>query len=222
MKAMRVDAQALKRFVAGVFEGLGVPPEDAEITADVLVEADLRGINSHGVARLPRYVKGLREGLIEPQAEVKVVRETPATALLDGGNGLGQVVGVRAMERCIRKAEEVGAAFVSVRNSNHYGIAGYYAMMALPHDMIGVSLTNSRPLVVPTFGKRAMLGTNPISVAVPTKDERPFVLDMATSIVPMGKVEVAHRKGEPLPLGWAVDGEGRPTTDAATVLAEGG
>jgi len=221
-RSSRVDAQALKDFMVRVFDSLGVPPDDAEITADVLVEADLRGIDSHGVARLQRYVSRLREGLIEPKAEVKVVHETPATALLDGGNGLGQVVGVWAMERCIRKAEAVGAAFVSVCNSNHYGIAGYYAMMALPHDMIGLSLTNSRPLVVPTFGKQAMLGTNPISVAVPTKEERPFVLDMATSIVPMGKVEVANRRGEPLPPGWAVDGEGRPTTDAATVLAEGG
>jgi len=214
----RVNADALQRFCVRVFEKLGVPHDDAEVTADVLVEANLRGVDSHGVARLRRYVKGLQDGVMVPRPEIKVVHETPVTALMDGGAGLGQPVGVRAMKLAIAKAKEIGAGFVAVRNSNHYGIAGYYAMMALKEDMIGISMTNAAPLVVPTFGKDAILGTNPISVAAPAGDERPFVLDMATSVVPRGKLEVYHRAEKPLPLGWATDETGHPTTDAGRVL----
>jgi len=148
----------------------------------------------------------------------QVVRETPATALIDAGAGLGQPVSYRAMQMAIRKALEVGAGFVTVRNSNHYGIAGYYAMMALEHDCIGMSMTNADVLVVPTFGRNAMLGTNPIAVAAPAGEERPFVLDMATSTVPRGKLEVYHRLGKPMPLGWATDERGIATEDAGRVL----
>lgn len=215
---VRVMPEPLKAFCVSVFKKLDVPVADAEITADNLVSADLRGVRSHGVARLRRYVKGLQDGVMLPHPEVKVVHETPATALVDGGDGLGQPVSTLAMNMAMDKAEKVGAGFVTVKNSNHYGIAGYYAMKALERDMIGISLTNSDVLVVPTFGRNSMLGTNPISVAAPAGKERPFVLDMATSTVPRGKLEVYNRMEKPLPSGWATDAMGDPTTDAAQVL----
>lgn len=213
-----VWAEPLRDFCTRVFEKMGVPPEDAAVTADVLVAADLRGISSHGVARLKRYVDGLRDGVMVARPNIEIVRETPCTALMDGGAGLGQPVGVRGMKLAIEKALEVGVGFVAVRNSNHYGIAGYYAMMALEHDCIGLSMTNADVMVVPTFGRDAMLGTNPISVAAPAGQERPFVLDMATSTVPRGKLEEYDRQGKPLPLGWATDERGLPTADAGRVL----
>jgi len=213
-----VQAESLSDFCVRVFQKMGVPEEDARITADVLVTADLRGIDSHGVARLRRYVNGLRDGMMIAQPQVQVVTDTPTTALIDAGAGLGQPVSYRAMERAIGKAKEHGAGFVTVRNSNHYGIAGYYAMMALAHDCIGISMTNSAALVVPTFGRDARLGTNPIAVAAPAGREPPFVLDMATSTVPRGKLEVYNRLDKPLPVGWATDETGTPTDDAEQVL----
>jgi len=214
----RVQAEPLKDFCVRVFQKMGVPEADARITADVLVTANLRGVDSHGVARLRRYVDGLQSGMMVAQPEVQVVTETPATALIDAGAGLGQPVSYRAMEKAIEKALDVGAGFVTVRNSNHYGIAGYYAMMALDHNCIGISMTNAAVLVVPTFGRDAMLGTNPIAVAAPADRERPFVLDMATSTVPRGKLEVYHRSEKPLPLGWATDETGTPTAESGRVL----
>ncbi|MGQ0796256.1 MAG: Ldh family oxidoreductase [Methanobacteriota archaeon] len=214
----RIPEKALRAFCEAVFRKLGVPPEDARITTDVLVLADLRGVDSHGVARLPRYVTGLRQGAIRPRDASRVVKETKATALIDAGQSLGQVAAYRAMEVAIRKARDTAVGVVAVRNSNHYGIAGYYAMMALEHDLIGVSMTNSAPLVVPTFGRAAALGTNPISVAAPSSKEKPFVLDMATSVVPRGKIEVLERLGKPLPLGWAVDETGRASDSPRAVL----
>jgi LDH2 family malate/lactate/ureidoglycolate dehydrogenase len=160
----------------------------------------------------------LRDGMMLANPEVEVVTETPTTALIDAGAGLGQPVSHRAMEMAIQKAKEYGCGFTTVRNSNHYGIAGYYAMMALEHDCIGISMTNAAVLVVPTFGRDAMLGTNPIAVAAPGDQERPFVLDMATSTVPRGKLEVYNRAEKPIPLGWATDETGTPTTDAPRVL----
>jgi LDH2 family malate/lactate/ureidoglycolate dehydrogenase len=215
---IRVQAEPLKAFCGRVFTKLDVPPEDAEVTADNLVLADLRGISSHGVARLRRYVKGLQDGVMLARPKTKVVHETDTTALIDGGAGLGQPVSARAMRMAIEKARKTGAGFVAVRNSNHYGIAGYYALMALKEEMIGISMTNAAVLVVPTFGRDAMLGTNPISVAAPAGEERAFVLDMATSTVPRGKLEVYDRQEKPLPLGWATDGRGVPTEDASQVL----
>jgi len=201
-----------------VFQKLGIPEEDARITADVLVAADLRGVDSHGVARLRRYVNGLRDGMMLANPKIEVMTETPVTAMIDAGGGLGQPVSYRAMEQAIQKAREYGAGFVTVRNSNHYGIAGYYAMMALEHDCIGISMTNAAVLVVPTFGRDSMLGTNPIAVAAPAGEERPFVLDMATSTVPRGKLEVYNRLEKPIPSGWATDETGTPTDDAGRVL----
>lgn len=213
-----VSAEALRAFCVRVFEKMGVSHENAKITSDVLVEADLRGIDSHGVARLSRYVNYLKEGRARARFDIQVIHETPCTGVVDGGAGLGPPVAHTAMQLAISKARDSYVGFVSVRNSNHFGIAGYYAMMALKHDMIGLSATNAKPVVLPTFGREAMFGTNPISIAVPAGHERPFVLDMATSTVPQGKLEVFERAGKPIPLGWATDEEGRPTTDPELVL----
>ncbi len=213
-----VRPEALLDFCVRVFAKMGVSAENARITADVLVQANLRGIDSHGVARLARYVNGLRDGVMLAQPDEKVVVETPTTVTLDAGAGLGQPVSHRAMKLAIAKAKENGCGFATVRNSNHYGIAGYYAMMALKEDMIGISTTNAAVLVVPTFGRDAMYGTNPIALAVPAGEERPFVMDMATSTVPRGKLEVYHRQEKPLPSGWATDERGVPTTDSGRVL----
>lgn len=213
-----VGADALLGFCVKVFEEMGVSREDARITADVLVQANLRGIDSHGVARLARYVNGLRDGVMMARPEERTVVETPTTVTVDAGAGLGQPVSHRAMKKAIEKAEAYGCGFATVRNSNHYGIAGYYAMMALEQDMIGMSTTNAAVLVVPTFGRDATYGTNPIALAVPAQEELPFVMDMATSTVPRGKLEVYHRQEKSLPLGWATDEKGIPTSDAGRVL----
>ncbi len=213
-----VRADELSDFCVQVFKKLDVPEEDARITADVLVRANLRGIDSHGVARLARYVNGLRDGVMLARPTEMMVTETPTTVTVDAGAGLGQPVSYRAMNKAIEKAREYGSGFATVRNSNHYGIAGYYAMMALEQDMIGFSVTNAAVLVVPTFGRDAMYGTNPIALAVPAGEERPFVMDMATSTVPRGKLEVYHRQEKPLPMGWATDERGAATSDAGRVL----
>jgi LDH2 family malate/lactate/ureidoglycolate dehydrogenase len=215
-EAVYVKAERLKELVTRIFERLGVPQEDAAIAADVLVLADLRGVDSHGVSNYMErtYVPGLKDGRINPRPRIRIVRETPATALMDGDSGLGLVVGYRAMELAIRKAKEVGGAFVAVRNSRHFGMAGYYPMMALQHDMIGIAMTNAAPRTLPTFGKEPMVGTNPLSLAAPAGEEPAFVLDMATSTVAVGKVLIAARLGVPIPLGWATDEEGNPTTDS--------
>lgn len=216
-------AELLADYTTRVLVASGVDRAQAQITAQVLLSADLRGVESHGISRLfAYYSQRLRNGIINPHPQVKVIAETPATLALDGDNGLGHPTSHQAMERCIAKAQKTGMATVTVRNSNHFGIAGYYAMMALPHEMIGVCYTNSRPHIVPTFGCTPQLGTNPIAVAVPAGEERPYVLDMATSIVPLGKVEVYKRAGKPLPLGWGVDSNGAPTADPEAVLTGGG
>lgn len=208
----------LERFVNSCFEKSGMDREDARITTDVLIESDKRGIPSHGVARLKRYIDGIRSGIMIPDADYEIVKETPNTLVITGNDGLGQPVSYKAMKLVIKKAKKNRVAFAAVRNSNHYGIAGYYAMMALKENLIGISATNSFPLVVPTFGKDALLGTNPISIAAPTIKERPFVLDMATSTVPRGKLEVYERRNKPIPEAWATDAEGHPTTDPGLVL----
>jgi LDH2 family malate/lactate/ureidoglycolate dehydrogenase len=213
-----VQAEALKAFCVRAFEKMGVSSEDAQITADVLVVANQRGIDSHGVARLARYVNGLCDGVMVARPDEKILHETPTTITIDAGAGLGQPVSHRAMKRAMAKAEAFGCGFAVVRNSNHYGIAGYYAMMALEREMMGMSTTNAAVLVVPTFGRNAMYGTNPIALAVPAGEERPFVMDMATSTVPRGKLEVYNRQEKPLPVGWATDEKGVPTADARRVL----
>ncbi|MGC9104375.1 MAG: Ldh family oxidoreductase [Candidatus Methanodesulfokora sp.] len=216
----RVGYRDLKSFVKEVFLRLGVPEEDAEITADNLVAADLRGIESHGVSRLKRYVDGIKNGVVKTRPNVKVLKESPSTALVDGDFGLGQPIAYKAMRIAMEKAKNNCIGAVGVRNSNHYGIAGYYAMMALP-DMIGISLTNSRPLAAHTHAVGRSIGTNPIAIAVPCKQEPHFVLDMATSTAPIGKIEVASRKGVKIPEGWAIDEEGNITVDPDYVLKRG-
>jgi LDH2 family malate/lactate/ureidoglycolate dehydrogenase len=215
---IRVNVAYLQNFCVQVLQRRDVPEEDAQITADVLVTADLRGTSSHGVARLRRYVNGLRDGVMIARPETAVVTETPTTVVIDARGGLGQPASYRAMEQAVGKATEFGTGFATVRNSNHFGIAAYYAMMALEHDCIGISMTNSAVLVVPTFGRDAMLGTNPISVAAPAGEEWPFVLDMATSTVPRGKLEVYRRLEKSIPLGWATDSTGMPSGDTGRVL----
>ena len=216
---IKISVDVLKDFTADVFIKLGMPPEDAKVSAEILIAADQRGIGSHGLQRLGRYVSGLKTGVMKPVTEVKVLKETPNTLLISGGDGMGTVAGYRAMQMVIDRALKNNVAFAAVRDSNHYGIAGYYAMMAQERDLIGISMTNSAVLVVPTHGKNAVLGTNPISIAVPAGKERPFVLDMATSTVPRGKLEVYNREGKTMPSTWATDEVGKATQDASRVLA---
>lgn len=215
---VRVKTKELETFVINVMLKYGLDRKGAEITADVLLAADKRGIESHGVARLKRYCDYLKSGIVKADAEIKVVHETPVSMVVDGGGGMGAIVGHWVMNRCIEKARDNFICLATVRNSNHYGIAGYYTMMALEAHMIGLSFTNSAPLVVPTFGKNAMIGTNPISVGVPAKKHRDYLLDMATSTVPRGKLEVKARQGVTIPSTWATDEAGLPTTDAQRVL----
>jgi LDH2 family malate/lactate/ureidoglycolate dehydrogenase len=218
---IRVPEQDLIEWVAKVFEKGKVPREHALISARVLVVSDVRGHESHGVARLPYYWRKIENGTINVDPHPRVVHEMPAVALFDGDNGLGPVVGNQAMELAINKAKESGAGFVSVTNSTHYGIAGYYSMMAMDQGMIGISMTNAFSLVAPTFGKEPNLGTNPISMAAPANKERPFVLDMATTASPAGKIEVAVREQKPIPAGWLLDKEGLPT-DQPLAMFQGG
>ncbi|HTD33645.1 MAG TPA: Ldh family oxidoreductase [Candidatus Elarobacter sp.] len=209
----------LKRFVSEALTKVGVSPDDAAIVADVLVAADLRGIESHGVARLESYyVSRIRNGQLEAKPEVTTVRETPTSLLVDAGNGLGHPTAKRTMDRIIEKAAQTGAAFGAVRNSNHFGIAGYYAMLALPRDMIGIASTNSVRYGAPTFGRDVLLGTNPLAFAIPAKNEPAFVLDFATTTVPKGKLEVYNRKGKQLNPGWAIDEHGNETLDPQVAL----
>jgi L-2-hydroxycarboxylate dehydrogenase (NAD+) len=205
--------EALREFCTRVFLHFGVAKNDAMQAAEVLASADLRGIDSHGVARLRSYFDMLGEGRINPKPEIKVVRSTLSTATVDGGNGLGLVVGPHANRIAMDMAEKAGSGWVSVRNTNHYGIAGYYVLKALERDLIGWAMTNSTMLVAPLWGAERMLGTNPIAIAFPGKEEPPIVIDMATSAAAYGKIEIALRRGEPIPEGWAVDSQGRPTTN---------
>ncbi len=218
--ARRVQADALVRFCVEVFEKIGVAEGDAHLAAEILVAADLRGVFSHGIAHLRRYVSAIQAGTIAARPSERVVIETPVTATIDAGAGLGQPVSYRAMQKAIHKARETGVGFVNVRNSNHYGIAGYYAMMALPHDCIGFATTNASAKVMPTFGRKPTLGTNPIAIAAPAFTQLPFVLDMATSAVALGKIEIADQLGQPIPEGWAMYKDGLPATDSHRAMDE--
>jgi L-2-hydroxycarboxylate dehydrogenase (NAD+) len=200
--------ESLSEFSTRVFLHFGCPKEDAEQAADVLACADLRGIDSHGVARLHSYFEMLSGGGINPKPQIEIVRSTPSTATVDGDNGLGLVVGAKANRIAMELAENVGSGWVSVRNTNHFGIAGYYVLKALERDLIGWAMTNSTKLVAPLWGAERMLGTNPIAIGFPGKLEPPVVIDMATSAAAYGKVEIARRKGDPIPSGWAINREG--------------
>jgi L-2-hydroxycarboxylate dehydrogenase (NAD+) len=212
----RYDAGQIRAWTNAVFEKLSVPPQDAAAATDALVHADLMGIDSHGLARLAvlqSYAPGLQNGTVDPKAVPEVVHEAASTAVMDGHGGLGAVAATRAMELAIAKAKKTGAGFVSVKNSKHYGASSHYAAMALEHGMIGLSMTIGGLGVVPTFGRGRRLGINPMSVAAPGGDEPPFILDIATSVVAGGKLELAKMRGQQVPTGWIVDAEGRPTND---------
>lgn len=213
--------EQLEEFCRRVFMHFDVPESDAKEAAAVLAAADLRGIDSHGVGRLKTYYDLLRKGRINPKPKVKVVRHTLSTATVDGDNGLGLVVGPKANRMAIAKAEQSGSGWVSVSNTNHFGIAGYYVLEALKQDVIGIAMTNTTKIVAPLWGKERMLGTNPIAIAFPGQDEPPIVIDMATSAVAFGKIELAQRRDESIPEGWAIDAEGRDTTDP-DAMVEGG
>lgn len=211
----------LYQFTETVFKNMGCSDEHAATAAIALLAADVRGIDSHGVARLSGYVRLWQAKRINATPNIQVVHETPSTAVVDGDAGLGLVVAPFAMQIAIDKARNAGTGWVSVRNSNHFGIAGYHAMMALAHDMIGMAMTNASALVAPTFGIERMLGTNPIAVAIPADKEPPFVGDFATTTAANGKLEILQRKGADAPLGWVQDAAGAPSTDA-NILKKGG
>lgn len=211
----------LQTFTEAVFLKMGCSPSHAKMATDALLAADLRGIDSHGVARLSGYVRLWEAGRINASPSIRIVHETPSTAVLDGDSGLGLVVAQEAMYIAIKKARDVGTGWVSVQNSNHFGIAGYYAMMALQHDMIGMAMTNASPLVAPTFSSDKMLGTNPIAVAAPAGEQPAFVADLATTTAANGKLEILQRKNLDTPSGWVQDKEGLASTDAH-ILKKGG
>ncbi len=217
----RFPWQKLHEFCTDVFRRLDVPQADARVAADVLSAADLRGVDSHGVARLRSYADLLAAGRINPRPKMQIVRESPSTATLDGDNGLGLVVGPAANTIAMDKAAGAGSGWVAVCHTNHYGIAGYYVLKALERDMIGWAMTNTTKAVAPLWGAERVLGTNPLAIAFPAKEEPPIVLDMSTCTVPYGKIEMAMRRGETIPVGWAIDREGRPTTDP-TAMLDGG
>jgi len=217
----RLAADRLLTFTAQVFQHCGLSSTDAAQAADVLVSADLRGIDSHGVARLSAYVTNLEKGSTNPRPKLRIVRETPTTATVDADNGLGLVVATQANAIAIEKALKYGSGWVAVRNSSHFGIAGYYSMKAAACDLIGWTMTNTSKVVAPLGGVERMLGTNPIAVAIPALTQRAVLIDMSTSVVSWGKIEIARRAGEPIPRGWAVDANGIVTTDPNVVIDKG-
>jgi len=220
-KLQSFPVEQLHGFVVRVFERMGLPPGDAVQAADILVAADRRGIDSHGIMRLKPYCELLRSGRANPRPNVRVIRETASTAAVDGDGGLGLVVGPRANAIAMAKADDAGSGWVTVRNSQHFGIAGYYVMAAADRGLIGWAMTNAAPQVAPAGGAAPMLGTNPIAVGFPAGAEPSVVIDMATSAVAFGKVVIAKRDGRPIPEGWVMDAAGRPTTDPAAALTGG-
>ena len=211
----------MEQFMVDVFVKVGVPEADARICAEVLIEADKRGIDSHGVGRFrPIYIDRIKAGLQNPLTNFEILREGPTTAVVDGHNGMGHVVGKKSMDLAIDKAKKYGLGMVVARDSTHYGIAGYYALMAAKENMIGITGTNARPSIAPTFGIENMLGTNPLVFGMPTDENFPFVIDCATSITQRGKIELYQREGKKLPPGWVIDQKGNTSTDPTVVLQE--
>lgn len=216
-----LDFETLRSFSIESLNKAGVPRHDAEIIADVLLEADKLGIDSHGINRLkPIYLDRIADGIVNPVTKVDIVKESPTTALLDANNGMGHVAAKQAMQMAIDKAKEFGMGMVAVRNSSHYGIAGYYGLMAAKAGMIGITGTNARPSIAPTFGVENMLGTNPLTFVIPTDEEFPFFLDCATSVSQRGKFEYYAKIGKNLPKGWCIDREGNSKTDSVEVLED--
>jgi len=216
-----ISFDLMERFMRDVFVGLGVPPDDAAICADVLIESDKRGIDSHGVGRLkPIYYDRIRQGIQQPVTQFEIVREGPTTAVVDGHDGMGHVIAKRSMAMAIDKAKRYGMGMVAVRNSTHYGIAGYYATQATRQDCIGITGTNARPSIAPTFGVENMLGTNPLTIGLPTDEAFDFCIDCATSVSQRGKIEVFDRAGKDIPEGWVIDHGGGYRTDTHQILKD--
>lgn len=221
MPKITVDWKTITDFVTDAFVGVGVPREDAEICADVLLESDKRGIESHGVNRFkPIYIDRINIGIQNPVTNFEIIRETATTAVVDGHDGMGQVIGYKAMKMAIEKAKKYGMGMVAVRNSCHYGIAGYYPSMAIKEGMIGMTGTNARPSIAPTFGVENMLGTNPLTIGFPTDEEFPFILDCATSITQRGKIEYYARIGKKTPEGMVIGRDGTAMTDSDKILVD--
>ncbi len=211
----------MERFMRDVFIGLGVPKTQAAISANVLITADQLGFDSHGISRLkPIYYDRIRAGIQSPKTKITTIKETGTTAVLDGGNGMGHVVGQKAMTLAIRKAKKNGLGMVVVRNSTHYGIAGYYPLMAVEAGMIGITGTNARPSMAPTFGTENMLGTNPLTFGMPTDEKFPFLLDCATSIIQRGKVEIYAKLNKKMPKGWVIASDGSSKSNPKEVLED--
>lgn len=208
-------------FMTAVFVKLGLPEEDARLCSDVLMQSDKWGIESHGCNRFkPIYVDRIRKGILNPITKIDVLKETPTTAVLDANDGMGMVASKKAMDMCIEKAHKYGMGMVAVRNSSHYGIAGYWANLAAKENMIGITGTNARPSIAPTFGVENMMGTNPLTFAMPTDEEFPFLLDCATSIIQNGKIEYYARIGKDTPAGMVIGRDGSTLTDSAQILKD--
>lgn len=221
MKEMTLTYSQLWQFAYTVFKKINCPEDQARLATDVLLSADLRGIDSHGIARLSGYVRLWEVNRVNSTPIIKIVHETPSTAVVDGDSGLGLVIAPRAMEIAIQKANQVGTGWVAVKNSNHFGIAGYHSMMALKHDMIGMAMTNASPLVAPTFSVERLLGTNPICIAIPAGEQPAFVADFATTTAANGKLEILQRKNQDAPEGWIQKKDGSVSTNP-NELKDGG
>jgi L-2-hydroxycarboxylate dehydrogenase (NAD+) len=216
-----VDFDSLENFMVDVFKGIGVPEEDARICADVLITSDKRGIDSHGIGRLkPIYYDRIKAGTQSPKTNIEIVKDGPTTAVIDGHNGMGQVIAKKSMSLAIEKAKKMGLGMVAVRNSTHFGIAGYYLLMAIEAGMIGIAGTNARPSIAPTFGIENMLGTNPLTFGMPSDEAFPFVLDCATSITQRGKIEFYDRAEKEIPPGWVIGEDGKTRTDTPQILKD--
>jgi L-2-hydroxycarboxylate dehydrogenase (NAD+) len=214
-----ISFEVVGKFMVDILEKAGIPAEDARIVGDVLLQADKFGFDSHGVNRLKQiYLDRIRQGILNPVTKFEIVREGPTTAVVDGHNGMGQVIAYHSMKLAIEKARKYGMGMVAVRNSTHYGFAGYYPLMAVRENMIGITGTNARPAIAPTFGVENMLGTNPLTFGMPSDEEFPFLLDCATSIIQRGKVELYAREGKEMPLGLVIDESGESKTNSSEVL----
>jgi L-2-hydroxycarboxylate dehydrogenase (NAD+) len=216
-----ISFEVVGKFLVEILVKAGIPMEDALIVGDVLLQADKLGFDSHGINRLKHiYLDRIKQGILNPVTRLEVVREGPTTAVVDGHNGMGQVIAHHSMKLAIDKAQKYGMGMVAVRNSTHYGFAGYYPLMAVKENMIGITGTNARPAIAPTFGVENMLGTNPLTFGIPSDEEFPFLLDCATSIIQRGKVELYAREGKEMPSGWVIDESGKSKTNSAEVLKD--
>ena len=212
------SAISLQNFIKAAFQKVGVAAEDAGICAEILITSDLRGIQSHGIGRLRMYIDRIRKGLIEVKNRSEIIKESPTTAVVDGNHGIGMVIGFHAMNLAIKKAREFGLGAVAVRNSTHFGIDGYYPLMAIKNNMIGMSFTNARPAVAPTFSSQPTLGTNPIAFGAPSDEKFPFLFDAATSITQRGKIEVLNRQEKDAFNGWVIGNDGKPLSNTQIIL----